>query len=44
MGFPNSSYVDRYTMMMKVDANITKKFRVNLNVNGNIQKKNHVPV
>ena len=42
-GVSNSSYVDRYTMMMKVDANITKKFRVNLNVNGNIQKKNHVP-
>ena len=31
-GVSNSSYVDRYTMMMKVDANITKKFRVNLNV------------
>lgn len=42
-GVSNSSYVDRYTMMMKVDANITEKFRVNLNVNGNIQKKNHVP-
>lgn len=42
-GVSKDTYVDRYTMMMKVDANITDNFRLNLNVNGNIQKKNHVP-
>ena len=42
-GVTNTTYVDRYTMMMKVDANITDKLRINVNVNGNVQKKNHLP-
>ena len=42
-GVTTTTYVDRYTMMMKVDANITDNLRINVNVNGNVQKKNHLP-
>ena len=42
-GVTNTTFVDRYTMMMKVDATITDKLKINLNINGNVQKKNHLP-
>ena len=42
-GVSNHSYVDRYTVLFKADASFNEKLRVSVNVNGNVQKKDHVP-
>ena len=38
-----TQYVDRYTMAMNLMTNLSKSFKANLRINGNVQKKNHVP-
>lgn len=38
-----TQYVDRYTMAMNLMTSFSKNFKANLRVNGNVQKKNHVP-
>lgn len=42
-GTINTEYVDRYTAAMNIMTNITKTLKANIKVNGNIQKKNHLP-
>lgn len=38
-----TQYVDRYTMAMNLMTKFSKSFSANLRINGNVQKKNHVP-
>ena len=42
-GVTRTSYTDRYTLLMNLDANLSKKFTASLSINANIQHKNHVP-
>ena len=42
-GVAKTSYSDRYSIMLNLDAKLSDKFQVALRLNGNIQKKNHVP-
>lgn len=42
-GVVKSEYVDRYTATMNVMTSITKDLKANIRLNGNIQKKNHLP-
>lgn len=38
-----TEYVDRYTTAVNLMTNFTKNLRANIRLNGNIQKKNHLP-
>ena len=38
-----TQYVDRYTVSMNVNSKLSQNFKANLRVNGNVQKKNHLP-
>ena len=38
-----TQHVDRYTLSMNMMTNLAKNFRANIRVNGNVQKKNHLP-
>ena len=38
-----TQYVDRYTMSMNLMTNMSRHVTANLRINGNVQKKNHVP-
>ncbi|MCA5006346.1 SusC/RagA family TonB-linked outer membrane protein [Sphingobacterium bovistauri] len=40
-GVINNSYSDRYSMRMNFDGNITSKLKMNLRLNGNVQKRNN---
>ncbi len=42
-GVTKTSYSDRYSLMMNLDANLSKKFTASLRINANVQNKNHVP-
>lgn len=42
-GVIKTEYVDRYTATMNLMTNITKDLKANIRLNGNIQKKNHLP-
>lgn len=42
-GTVRTEYVDRYTAAMNLMTNITKNLKANIRLNGNIQKKNHLP-
>lgn len=41
-GVTKTTFSDRYTLRMNMDASISDKFKVNLRLSGNVQKKNHV--
>lgn len=38
-----TQYVDRYTMSMNLTSTLSKQLKLNLRMNGNVQKKNHLP-
>lgn len=38
-----TQYVDRYTLSMNLMTNLAKNLKANFRVNGNVQKKNHLP-
>lgn len=42
-GTVKTEYVDRYTAAMNMTSNLNKRLRANISINGNIQKKNHLP-
>lgn len=42
-GVTKTSYSDRYSVMLNLDANLSPKVQAAIRVNGNIMKKNHVP-
>ena len=42
-GVIKTEFVDRYTASMNVMTNITHNLMANIRLNGNIQKKNHLP-
>ena len=42
-GVEKTSFSDRYTVMVNLDAKISKKFNASLRVNGNVLNKNHIP-
>lgn len=42
-GVTRTSYSDRYTLLLNLDANLSKKFTASFSINANIQNKNHVP-
>lgn len=41
-GVSKTTYGNRYSMMLNLDATISPKFRVSLRLNGNVQKKNNL--
>lgn len=42
-GTIKTQYLDRYTANMSLTSDITSNFQAKISVNGNIQKKNHLP-
>lgn len=42
-GVKKTEYVDRYTASINFNTKITEELRLNMRVNGNVQKKNHLP-
>lgn len=42
-GTVRTEYVDRYTTAMNLMSNLSKRLKMNFNMNANIQKKNHLP-
>ena len=42
-GVTKTSYVDRYSFLMNLDATLSDKFTASLSLNANVQNKNHVP-
>ncbi len=41
-GVSNTTYTERYTVTAKVDVTMSKKARLGVKLNGNVQKKNHL--
>lgn len=39
----NTQYVDRYTAAINLTSELAKNLKMNVQLNGNIQKKNHIP-
>lgn len=42
-GSVKTEYVDRYTTSMNLNSSLSKRLRLNVSFNANIQKKNHLP-
>ena len=42
-GVTKTSYSDRYSFLLNLDATLSEKFTASISLNGNIQNKNHVP-
>ena len=42
-GVTNTSYSNRYSIMLNLDAKLSDKFHAALRINGNVLNKNHVP-
>lgn len=42
-GVTKTSYSDRYSVMLNLDANLSPKMKASVRMNANVQKKNHVP-
>lgn len=42
-GTVKTQYVDRYTANMNITSDLTKNLKARIALNGNIQKKNHLP-
>ena len=42
-GNVKTQYTDRYTASMNVSTTLAKNLRANIRLNGNVQKKNHLP-
>ena len=42
-GVSKTSYADRYSFLINLDATLSQKFTASISLNANVQNKNHVP-